>query len=50
VPSDANGVYMKVFNYNGKVTTDAYASYKFSKKVSLFLGADNLSTYILILA
>jgi iron complex outermembrane receptor protein len=44
VPSDANGsVYVpEVFNYNGKVTTDVYASYKFSKKISLFIGADNL--------
>ncbi len=44
VPSDADGnVYVpEVFNYNGKVTTDIYASYKFSKKVSLFLGADNV--------
>ena len=44
VPSDANpGVYVpEVFNYDGKVTTDVYASYKFSKKISLFIGADNL--------
>ena len=44
VPSDANGsIYVpEVFNYNGKVTTDIYASYKFNKKISLFIGADNL--------
>lgn len=44
VPSDANGsVYIpEVFNYNGKVTADVYASFKFSKKVSLFAGADNV--------
>jgi iron complex outermembrane recepter protein len=44
VPSDANGsVYVpEVFNYNGKITTDIYASYKFSKKISLFIGADNV--------
>jgi iron complex outermembrane recepter protein len=44
VPSDANpSVYVpEIFNYNGKVTTDIYASYKFSKKVSLFIGADNV--------
>ncbi|MGZ8541832.1 MAG: TonB-dependent receptor [Chitinophagaceae bacterium] len=44
VPSDANpGVYVpEVFNYNGKITTDVYASYKFSKKVSFFIGADNV--------
>lgn len=40
----ADGVHVtpEVFNYNGKVTTDVYASYKFSKAVSLFIGADNL--------
>lgn len=39
-----NRVYVtpEVFNYTGKVTTDIYASYKFSKAVSLFVGADNL--------
>ena len=44
VPSDANSsIYVpEVFNYNGKVTTDIYGSYKFSKKISLFIGADNL--------
>jgi iron complex outermembrane receptor protein len=44
VPSDANpNVYVpEVFNYNHKITTDVYASYKFSKKISLFIGADNL--------
>jgi iron complex outermembrane receptor protein len=44
VPSDANSnIYVpEVFNYNGKITTDIYASYKFTKKVSFFIGADNL--------
>ncbi|MBS1565426.1 MAG: TonB-dependent receptor [Bacteroidetes bacterium] len=44
VPSDRdpNVNLPEVFNYGGKVTTDVYASYKFSKKVSLFIGADNL--------
>jgi iron complex outermembrane receptor protein len=44
VPTDANSsVYVpEVFNYNHKITTDIYASYKFSKKISLFIGADNL--------
>lgn len=44
VPSDANpAVYVpEVFNYDGKVTTDVYASYKFSKKISLYIGADNV--------
>ena len=44
VPSDAApDVYVpEVFNYNHKITTDVYASYKFSKMVSLFIGADNV--------
>ena len=44
VPSDADGsVYVpEIFNYKSKVTTDIYASYKFSKKISLFIGADNV--------
>lgn len=44
VPTDADpSVYVpEIFNYNHKVTTDIYGSYKFSKKVSLFIGADNL--------
>jgi len=44
VPSDANPTVNlpEVFNYGGKVTTDVYASYKFSRKLSLFAGADNL--------
>lgn len=32
----------EVFNYTAKVTTDLFVSYKFSKKVSLFAGVDNL--------
>jgi len=44
VPSDADPLVNlpEVFNYNAKVTTDIYASYKFSRKLSLFAGADNL--------
>ncbi len=44
VPSDADGsVYVpEVFNYNSKITTDIYGSYKFSRKLSLFIGADNV--------
>ncbi len=44
VPSDANpAVYVpETFNYNHKVTTDIYVSYKLCKKLSLFAGADNL--------
>ena len=30
------------FNYNGKVVTDLYLSYKISKNITLFTGADNL--------
>ena len=40
--SDQIHVLPEVFNYKGKVTTDIYGSYKFSKKASLFIGADNL--------
>ncbi|CAN5605585.1 TonB-dependent receptor [soil metagenome] len=45
---DANfsgdGVHIEpeIFNYKAKVTTDLFLSYKFSKKISLFIGADNL--------
>jgi iron complex outermembrane receptor protein len=39
---DGKSVVPEVFNYNGKITTDVYASYRFSKHVSLFIGADNL--------
>ncbi len=44
VPSDADGnVYVpEVFNYNAKVTTDIYASYKLCKRATLFIGADNI--------
>jgi len=40
--SDQVHVTPEEFNYNGKVTTDIYASYKFSKTVTFFIGADNL--------
>ncbi|HEY6063527.1 MAG TPA: TonB-dependent receptor [Chitinophagaceae bacterium] len=44
VPTDADpNVYVpEQFNFNGKITTDIYASYKLTKKISLFIGADNL--------
>ncbi len=44
VPTDAdeNVLVPEVFNFSGKVVTDVFASYKFSKKISLFIGADNL--------
>ncbi len=44
VPSDANGnVYVpEIFNYNHKITTDIFVSYKFSKESTEFIGADNV--------
>ncbi|HJY23555.1 MAG TPA: hypothetical protein VJ279_11750, partial [Hanamia sp.] len=30
------------FNYNGKVVTDLYASYRVSKNATFYIGADNL--------
>jgi iron complex outermembrane receptor protein len=44
VPTDADGdkYVPEVFNFNGKVVTDIYASCRFAKQVSLFIGADNL--------
>jgi iron complex outermembrane receptor protein len=44
VPTDANQSVLvpENFNFGGKVVTDIYASWKFSKKVQVFVGADNL--------
>jgi iron complex outermembrane receptor protein len=44
VPSDADAnVYVpERFNFDGKLVTDLFVSYKFSRKISLFAGADNL--------
>lgn len=44
IPSDANPSVMvpEIFNYNGKLVTDVYVSYKFCHQASLFLGCDNL--------
>ena len=43
VPDDATGAYVpEVFNYNQKIVTDVYASYKAAKGVTIFIGADNL--------
>ncbi len=44
VPSDADASVLvpEVFNFNGKMVTDIFMSYKISKKISLFVGADNL--------
>ena len=32
----------EIFNYNGKVVSDLFFSYRFSGKVSLFWGVDNI--------
>jgi iron complex outermembrane receptor protein len=43
VPSDANGTYVpENFNYNGKLVTDLFLSYKLCKAASIYIGADNL--------
>jgi iron complex outermembrane receptor protein len=44
VPSDndQNVLVPENFNFNGKMVTDIYASWKFSRRVSVFVGADNL--------
>ena len=43
VPSDANGTYVpENFNYNGKLVTDVFISFKFCNQASIFFGADNL--------
>jgi iron complex outermembrane receptor protein len=39
---DGNSVVPEVFDYKPKLTTDLYVSYKFSKHVTLYLGADNV--------
>jgi iron complex outermembrane receptor protein len=33
----------EVFNYDTKVTTDIYVSYKITKQISLFAGVDNIT-------
>ena len=40
--SDQVHVAKEVFNYKAKMTVDVFASYKFSKRVSFFIGADNV--------
>ncbi len=44
VPSDADpSIYVpEVFDYKAKMVTDIFASYKLSKKVTVFIGADNV--------
>ena len=40
--SDQVHVTKEVFNYKAKVTVDVFASYKFCKQASLFIGVDNV--------
>lgn len=40
--SDPDQVRPEQFNYNGKVVTDVYYSFKLSKMATLFIGVDNL--------
>jgi iron complex outermembrane receptor protein len=40
--ADANKLVPEVFNFTGKVVTDIYCSYRFSKKLIVFAGVDNL--------
>jgi iron complex outermembrane recepter protein len=43
VTSDATGdLVPEIFNYKGKLVTDVFVSYKLSKNVSIFAGADNI--------
>jgi iron complex outermembrane recepter protein len=43
VTSDATGdLVPEIFNYKGKLVTDVFASYKLSKNISVFVGADNI--------
>ena len=43
VPADADGRPVKdQYNYNGKVVSDLYFSYKISKAFTAFIGADNI--------
>ncbi len=44
VPSDndPNVLVPEVFNFKGKLTTDIFGSYRISKKVSVFIGVDNV--------
>jgi iron complex outermembrane receptor protein len=44
VPTDAdpNVLVPEIFNYNPKLVTDLWLSYKINKNLTLFLGADNL--------
>jgi len=40
--NDPNTLVLEQFNYSGKVVSDVYGSYKFSKNFSIFFGVDNV--------
>ena len=40
--SDGIHVKKEIFNYKAKLVTDLFFSYKLSKVVSIFIGADNI--------
>lgn len=40
--NDQVNVVKEIFDYKAKVTVDLFVSYKFSKKISWFIGADNI--------
>ncbi|MFD2288458.1 TonB-dependent receptor [Pedobacter petrophilus] len=40
--NDPNTTVLEQFNYSGKMVSDLYGSYKFSKRVTVFFGADNV--------
>lgn len=40
--NDPGNTVLEQFNYSGKMVTDIYGSYKISKKVTVFFGADNV--------
>ncbi|MEO8772155.1 MAG: TonB-dependent receptor [Ferruginibacter sp.] len=43
VPNDIDGSLVpEHFNYNAKITTDAFVSYKIAKQFTVFFGADNI--------
>lgn len=44
VPSDADASVLvpEVFNFNSKITTDAFVSYKLFKHLTVYVGADNI--------
>lgn len=40
--NDPDRMVLEQLNYSGKMVTDIYASYKISKRMTIFLGADNV--------